>query len=240
MGDLKHHFVLVAEKEREYYYKLLYPMQDKILFALFSKYRDKLYLTGGTALSRFYFQHRFSDDLDLFSESLDFERAHRDIVNTIEKLGYEVDFADTTCSYIRLFVSDTYGTVLKIDFVRDKPIESPVERKGIYLDTLTSIAVNKITAFEDRAEAKDIIDLFYLVRKEGINIKRILTLAEQKRVPVPYEELLTINAVGISGKVLLTKPIDFTELEKFVEELKSSVSEYIKKNSQRQGRGPKK
>ncbi|WP_456342326.1 nucleotidyl transferase AbiEii/AbiGii toxin family protein [Thermovibrio sp.] len=83
MGNLEHHFVLAAEKEKEYYYKLLYPMQDKILSALFPKYRDKLYLTGGTALSRFYFQHRLSDDLDLFSKDLDFERAYRDVVNTI-------------------------------------------------------------------------------------------------------------------------------------------------------------
>lgn len=198
MGNLEHHFVLATGKEREYYQKLLYPMQDKNLSALFSKYRDKLYLTGEAALSRFYFQHRFSDDLDLFSESLDFERAYRDIVNTIRELGYKVDFADATCSYMRLFVSDTYGTALKIDFVRDKPIEFPVERKGIYLNALTSIAVNKITEFEDRAETKDIIDLFYLIRKEGINIKRILTLAEQKQIPVPYEELLIINSVGIS------------------------------------------
>jgi len=198
LGNLEHHFVLATGKEREYYQKLLYPMQDKNLSALFSKYRDKLYLTGEAALSRFYFQHRFSDDLDLFSESLDFERAYRDIVNTIRELGYKVDFADATCSYMRLFVSDTYGTALKIDFVRDKPIEFPVERKGIYLNTLTSIAVNKITEFEDRAETKDIIDLFYLIRKEGINIKRILTLAEQKQIPVPYEELLIINSVGIS------------------------------------------
>jgi len=198
LGNLEHHFVLATGKEREYYQKLLYPMQDKNLSALFSKYRDKLYLTGEAALSRFYFQHRFSDDLDLFSESLDFERAYRDIVNTIRELGYKVDFADATCSYMRLFVSDTYGTALKIDFVRDKPIEFPVERKGIYLNALTSIAVNKITEFEDRAETKDIIDLFYLIRKEGINIKRILTLAEQKQIPVPYEELLIINSVGIS------------------------------------------
>jgi hypothetical protein len=129
--------------------------------------------------------------------------------------------------------------VLKIDFVRDKPIETPVEKNGIYLDTLMSIAVNKITAFEDRVEAKDIIDLFYLVKKEGISIKKILSLADRKRVPVPYEELLTINAVGISGKTLLTKPVNYAELKAFVEELKTAVSEYVKKKSQKHGRGPK-
>lgn len=28
----------------------------------------KFYLTGGTALAQFYFQHRLSEDIDLFSE----------------------------------------------------------------------------------------------------------------------------------------------------------------------------
>jgi len=237
--NLERHFVLATEEEKKYYYEHLYPVQDSILLALFSKYGDKLYLTGGTALSRFYFQHRLSDDLDLFSKYLDFKRAYRDIVGTIEKLGYDVEVSDITYSYIRLFVTAPSRVILKIDFVRDEPIEPPVEKNGIYLDTLTSIAANKITAFEDRAEAKDIIDLFYLVKKEGININKILSLADKKRVPVPYEELLTINAVGISGRVLLAKPVNYAELQSFVGELKTAVSEYVKKKSQKHGRGPK-
>ncbi|PIW07184.1 hypothetical protein COW38_03270, partial [Candidatus Collierbacteria bacterium CG17_big_fil_post_rev_8_21_14_2_50_45_7] len=43
----------------------LYPLQDKIL-ATVSTLETKFYLTGGTALSRGYFDHRFSDDLDFF------------------------------------------------------------------------------------------------------------------------------------------------------------------------------
>jgi predicted nucleotidyltransferase component of viral defense system len=38
-------------------------MQDEIFSIIDS---DKFYLTGGTCLSRFYNQHRYSDDLDFF------------------------------------------------------------------------------------------------------------------------------------------------------------------------------
>ncbi|MDO5576553.1 MAG: nucleotidyl transferase AbiEii/AbiGii toxin family protein [Fibrobacter sp.] len=48
-----------------YYKESLYPIQNKILSVLQSL-KVPFYLTGGTALSRGYYNHRFSDDLDLF------------------------------------------------------------------------------------------------------------------------------------------------------------------------------
>ena len=49
----------------KYYEENLYPFQDKVLRIL--KNCDlPFYLTGGTAVSRGYLNHRYSDDLDLF------------------------------------------------------------------------------------------------------------------------------------------------------------------------------
>lgn len=49
----------------KYYTENLYPFQDGVL-NIVKKSNTPFYLTGGTALSRGYFQHRYSDDLDLF------------------------------------------------------------------------------------------------------------------------------------------------------------------------------
>ena len=49
-----------------FYQDKLYPFQDKILKIL-GKADTEFYLTGGTALSRFLLNHRYSDDLDFFS-----------------------------------------------------------------------------------------------------------------------------------------------------------------------------
>jgi len=59
-------------------YKEIYKLQDDILDLVFS--RDApWYLTGGTALSRFYFSHRYSDDLDFFSlETISFAENFRE------------------------------------------------------------------------------------------------------------------------------------------------------------------
>ena len=47
-------------------YQKLYRLQNKILDVVFAE-ETEFYLTGGTCLNRFYFEKRYSDDLDLFT-----------------------------------------------------------------------------------------------------------------------------------------------------------------------------
>lgn len=47
------------------YQNNIYPFQNELL-ALVQGANVDFYLTGGTALSRFYLNHRYSDDLDFF------------------------------------------------------------------------------------------------------------------------------------------------------------------------------
>jgi hypothetical protein len=46
---------------------ILTPIQSNFLIEFFHLTQE-FYLTGGTALSAFYLQHRFSEDLDLFTQ----------------------------------------------------------------------------------------------------------------------------------------------------------------------------
>ncbi len=62
--QLHHCYRTATSQEIRFYQEILYPLQDRILS--FAATFEDLYLTGGTALARFYLQHRFSDDLDLF------------------------------------------------------------------------------------------------------------------------------------------------------------------------------
>jgi len=51
--------------------KSLLSVNQKIFLDFFSKHKllfNSFYLTGGTALSEFYLNHRYSEDLDFFSE----------------------------------------------------------------------------------------------------------------------------------------------------------------------------
>ncbi|HHB77185.1 MAG TPA: hypothetical protein ENK84_11710 [Desulfobulbus sp.] len=51
-------------------YTRLYLLQDEILRIIFQK-DTEFYLTGGTCLNRFYFEKRYSNDLDLFTNFSD-------------------------------------------------------------------------------------------------------------------------------------------------------------------------
>src|SRR5450759_3603027 len=60
-------------------YRKLYRIPDKLLLAL-KQVMSSFYLTGGTALGRFYLNHRYSEDLDFFiNKSVIFNSLIKDI-----------------------------------------------------------------------------------------------------------------------------------------------------------------
>jgi len=85
------------------------------------------YLTGGTALSRAYYHHRFSDDLDFFTHNdPNFLNHVKLFLNALNDSGeYEIDTKmapQITRDFSRLFIKSVQKNnevVLKIDFVND-------------------------------------------------------------------------------------------------------------------------
>ncbi|MBI5746396.1 MAG: nucleotidyl transferase AbiEii/AbiGii toxin family protein [Nitrospirae bacterium] len=78
----------------EYYAKVLYPIQNKVI----GFFKDTpFYLSGGTTLSRGYYNHRYSDDLDYFvNDHQDFLRIAERQIN---KLG--AAFEDLTIVIVK-------------------------------------------------------------------------------------------------------------------------------------------
>jgi len=230
-------FRVATIEERDFYYKTLYPFQD-FVFSLLKDEPD-IYLTGGTALARFHFQHRLSEDIDLFikvdpEDSLEVIESDKrtDIYarDLAGKLSREFDIVNERYGdiYSRFFVqADTFA--MKIDFVREychigETIPQP---SGVKINNLEDMGASKIAAFEDRAESKDIIDLFYL--SQQLPLSQLFELADLKRVPVPYENLLTINTQGISGVALLEQEIEREAVVAFIDLLKYETEEQVKK-----------
>jgi predicted nucleotidyltransferase component of viral defense system len=224
-------------QEIKLYQEKIYALQDVIL-SLTTTF-DDLYLTGGTALARFYFQHRLSEDIDLFikvrkDDDLETNRQKKradvyaqDLELLLSK-NYQISNQLYDFYYSRFYV-DTEDCQLKVDVVRDhlhygELVKSPA---GFYINSLEDIAATKIAAFEDRAEIKDIIDLYYITRQ--ISLDKLFALADYKRVPVAYENLLTINVSGISGQAVITTDLAEAELIGFVDKLKRATETEIKK-----------
>ena len=88
---------------------------------------------------------------------------------------------------------------LKVEFAREYHLVDGLIKTAhsIFVNSLADIGANKISAFEDRAEIKDIIDLDDITQR--LPLARLgARLADVKRVPAAYENLLAINAAGVS------------------------------------------
>jgi len=166
--------------EKEINYKELYSLQDEILAIVFTL-DNSFYLTGGTALHRFYYNDRFSDDLDFFAynDAL-FGESVNEVIDTLSKKKYEVKHTVKAKDFHRVMVND----FLQLDFVNDR-----VHREGksnvidtIRVDNKINILANKVTAIIGRDEEKDIFDLFTLAKNEDFSWKDILEIANEKSV----------------------------------------------------------
>lgn len=143
---------------------------------------DNFYLTGGTALAAFYLQHRYSEDLDFFSEN-EFDVSNLNIFfNQIKKeLGIlKIDFQQ---NYNRnLFFLHFEDEILKTEFTffPFKRIEDGRSEYGVETDSLIDIAVNKLFTIYQRCKARDYIDLYLICREKGFLIDELTKKAKIK------------------------------------------------------------
>jgi hypothetical protein len=188
-------------------YRKLYQIQDKILSAL-KPVLTTFYLTGGTALGRFYLNHRFSEDLDFFSNKSDtFNSSVKDIervlINNFAVITHQsVVYED----FVRYYIEDG-ETVLKIEFVNDIAYRCGVPNEYEYglIDTPLNILTNKLTAIVGRDEPKDVFDLYALAKQYMFNWMDIFVKAKNKAI---------INEIDVEQRiksfpVLLFQDVDW-------------------------------
>lgn len=220
-------FRLASARERAYYERDLYPLQDRIL-AVAATYGDALVLTGGTALARLYLQHRYSDDLDLFTLQGHAGILARDFANALQARGLTVAPLTESVAFMRMWVGDGDYRV-QVDVAPDaQRIDPPGPSVlGVYAHTLRDIAANKIGAFEDRSEVKDAVDLYHLTQRFGW--RQLFDDADIKRVPIAYDDLRHFLDTPLRGSALLVEPIEETAFARFVASLRDEVAAEVKK-----------
>ena len=88
-----------------YYETKLYPVQDAVLKTL-ETLELPFYLTGGTALSRGYYNHRYSDDLDLFvNNDKHFLQNTENAINKLKKSEFYVETEAMSNSHVRIKIN---------------------------------------------------------------------------------------------------------------------------------------
>jgi len=210
--------------------KVLTPLQEKVLVALFNNGLAErgYYLTGGTALSEFYLQHRYSDDLDLFTrKSSQLREDFENFRELLTSLGFTSSSQTITEEYARFLVSpkDQKGNGLKIEFARDAGVmmASPGVHGQVVVDSFEDIAVNKICAILNRqpSESKDFCDLFFILRESRYVLDYLISRAREKEAAFDQAEgtlafatnLLAVDELQILPRMI--KPLSLEELKAY-------------------------
>lgn len=183
----------------QYYEEILYPFQNKVLKVL-KDCELPFYLTGGTAVSRGYLNHRYSDDLDLFvNNDFDFLNHVETALKLFEKSGFQIDFADASSdSFTRIFLNRNKNGLskngLKIDFVNDIDVHfGEIQPTSVYYqtDSLRNILSNKYTALY-RIAVKDVVDICEISKNLAFDWKDIIDEANQKEAGIDLKEVVHI------------------------------------------------
>lgn len=159
-------------------YKKLYTLQDEVLALVFSV-ENIFYLTGGTCLSRFYKEKRYSDDLDFFTNaSPRYSFALKKIKQALQS-HFDLQVLVESKDFNRYLVND----MLQIDFVNDiaqRYKDVVVTEKGYIVDNIENILSNKLTAVIGRDNPKDIFDIYLIWKYYDFNWKDIIDSAHEK------------------------------------------------------------
>ena len=172
------------------YEESLYPLQDGVM-SILSKCNTHFYLTGGTALSRGYYNHRYSDDLDFFvNNDPDYNAQVDEVLSNLKLSGLtwdsELDYIRSE-HFVRVKAKAEKSAVsLKLDFVNDTaPHFGEIINTKVYnrTDSIRNILSNKITALF-RFEAKDVADIREIALHEHFDWTQAIRDARQKEAGV--------------------------------------------------------
>lgn len=159
-------------------YKKLYGLQNKILDKVF-ECENEFYLTGGTCLSRFYQEKRYSDDLDFFTNNSNrYAFAVKNIKKALQK-DFDLVVKVESKSFIRFKVDG----LLQIDFVNDIAARYKnvvVLENNYIIDNVENILSNKLTAVIGRDNPKDIFDIYLISKFYTFSWSDILNSAHEK------------------------------------------------------------
>lgn len=168
-----------------FYFDVLYPFQDRVIKVI-NRADTGFYLTGGTAASRGYLEHRFSDDLDYFVN--DDNRFGLWVERMIQALNKEwaCDVLMKEERYARLNLLQN-DVSLKIELINDVPARvGEIQNHPVLgrLDSAENILANKVTALLDREEPKDLADIWGFCIQKGLSLQAAITNAQSKAAGV--------------------------------------------------------
>jgi predicted nucleotidyltransferase component of viral defense system len=203
--------------------KILTEKQQVLIGNLPDEILANFYLTGGTALSAFYIEHRLSKDLDFFTDSEQQVPPIEFLTTLIRRLPSVGDIR-----YERLFDRRIFEVVfkdsdiLKVEFSTYpfKSIEERRKTERLLVDSLLNIVTGKLFALTDRFDPKDFVDLYFVLQNHDWNLDDLVKKTGERfeisglEYIVP-ERLLLVKKVGPDDLPIMLKEINAEEMKRY-------------------------
>jgi len=208
--------------DQSYYFNVFYPFQDEVLGRV-AGLETEFYLTGGTAASRGYLQHRFSDDLDLFvNDDPRFGLWSERVTHSLAaRSGWHCEVLQREERWVRLDL-DRGDAGLKIELVNDVPARVGETRAHLMLGRLDSpenILANKVSALVGREEPRDLADVWGFCCRMGLSLSEGIQGARGKAAGVFPADLARILCSATRADWELVRWISAPEPERYQADL---------------------
>lgn len=147
-------------------------------------FTQQYYLAGGTALSEFYLQHRFSEDLDFFIEKEEVDPLVISQFFQKNKKLLKIDFVETKrfLGLHSFFIHFIDQSVLKVDFnfYPFPRIEIGKKHHNLEVESIYDIAVDKVHTIALKPRARDYIDIYFIIEEKHYAMRDLLMQAKAK------------------------------------------------------------
>jgi hypothetical protein len=174
------------------------------------------YLTGGTALSRCYLNHRYSDDLDFFiNQTPDFKKQAQRVVTAIRQDNINIEIGTASESFLRITVMKDQMHLI-IDFVNDVEFHYGGFGAADFfhkIDSWRNILSNKLSAIS-RLEPKDVADTLFIAKNFSFEWPEIIEEAKNKD--------LWVNPLDVS-RIIKEFPVNLFDTIKWIDSVDQKV-----------------
>lgn len=149
-----------------------------------------------------------------------------------EKLNVPIKAGRASQTYHQFFLQQPDGGQLKVEFVNDtaKQFGSKKTADQIIIDDVINIASNKICAIYSRREAKDFIDLYFLLTEGKLDLETLIEHAKAKDGGIIefYLAGMFMESRFLKDMPRMIKPLTLETLQKFFKKLADDLLDKIK------------
>jgi len=216
---------------------ILTPFHKKIL-RLFSSLEESraFYFTGAMALSAYHLQHRLSQDIDIFcpEENL-IPIVARKLSALLSREGISVDVIRSFGSFWEAVLREGSDEI-RIQLAYDTPFHLAefAERDGVRIHSLDDLAAGKLLALFARAEERDFVDVYLLVREKRYTMAQLVELARRKDpgfdeyyLALAFQQADRLPDDPARLRVSLLKTLDLHDLKAFFKQQAVSILQRI-------------